>query len=57
MIKSRNSLTAAEASGGVFRRKANDQTDVSTMTLIFVGVAAYSRSLRHNQLYQTGLTL
>jgi len=41
--------------GGVLRRKASDQTDLSTMKLMHVGVAACRRSLRHNQWCQRGL--
>ncbi|AFZ21748.1 hypothetical protein Mic7113_6156 [Allocoleopsis franciscana PCC 7113] len=57
VIKSRNSVTAGEESGGVLLRKASDQTEVSTMTLISAGVAACSRSLRNNQWYQRCLIL
>jgi hypothetical protein len=43
------SYLAGEESGGVLRCKASDQTEVSTITLIFADVGVCSHSLRHNR--------
>ena len=48
-------VTMGEELAGVLRRKASDPTDLSTMTLMHVGVAACRRSLRRNQCGQRGL--
>ncbi len=45
----RSAACLEEEVGGVRRRRAIDQTEVSTMMLILVGVAACSHSLTRNQ--------
>lgn len=48
-IKSRNMLTVAISSFGALRRKARDQTQLSTITFILPFFVAYNRNLLHSR--------
>ncbi len=49
VIKFCNIVMLGEESGGVFRRRARDQTEVSTITLMSADVGVCSYSLHHNR--------
>jgi hypothetical protein len=49
IVSGEDAVAAGEESGGVFRRRASDQTEASTIMLMLDDVAAYNYRFRHTR--------